>query len=393
MRIGPRSASPDAWRIVSTRALRGFADGVVSVLLVAHLSSLGYSPFQIGVVVTGTLVGSAALTLAVGLAAHRYAARAVLLSACVLMAITGIGFAAATAFWVVLSVAVIGTMNPSAGDVSVFLPTEQALLADQVDPPERTHLYAIYNLGGSFAGALGALASGVPDLLGITRRAGFLVTAAVAAVMAMVYRTLPRTTVDDSQVRTALGPSRVTVLKLAALFSLDSAGSGFAVQSILVLWLHLRFDLSVATTGAVFFGVGLLTALSQLAAAPLARRIGLVPTMVGTHLPASLLLIVAAFAPTAPVAVGLLFARALLSQMDVPARQALVMAVVTPAERAAAASVTNVPRSLASATTPALAGLLLSQSHVGWPLVIAGVTKATYDLLLLAMSRRLAPVN
>jgi len=393
--------SSEVRRVVTARGLRGFADGFVSVLLVGYLGSLGFSPFQIGTIVTGTLLGSAALTIAVGLIGHRARVRTLLLGASVLMFATGVGFASVSAFLPMLVVAVIGTLNPSAGDVSVFLPTEQAYLAGHAGGPERPRLYAIYNLAGAMAGAFGALLSAGPAVLARTfdrsleslQRGGFLLYATVACVIALVYRRLPRERADAAGALAGrpLGPSRRIVLQLAGLFSLDAAAGGLVVQSLLVLWLHLRFGLSAATTGSVFFAVGLLSALSQLLSARLAARFGLIRTMVFTHLPANLMLILAAFAPKAWLAVGLLLVRSLFSQMDVPARQAFVMGVVTPEERAAAASVTNVPRSLASATTPALAGLMLTHSNIGWPLVIAGVGKASYDLLLLALFRSVVP--
>jgi predicted MFS family arabinose efflux permease len=226
-----------------------------------------------------------------------------------------------------------------------------------------------------------------------TQRAGFVLYALAAVVIFVLYRglqhepdvDLPATV--DRKARKALATSRRTVLELAALFSLDSAGSGFVVTSLLVLWLHLRFDLSAGATAAVFFASGLLGACSQLMAPRLARRIGLVRTMAFTHLPASALLAVAAFAPTGGIAIALLLVRSLFAQMDVPARQSFVMAVVPESERAAASSVTNVPRSLASAATPLLAGVLLAHSTFGWPLLVAGVMKVTYDLLLLGLYR------
>ena len=393
--------SSEVRRVVTARGLRGFADGFVSVLLAEYLGSLGFSPLQIGTIVTGTLLGSAALTIAVGLTGHRVRVRTLLLGASVLMFATGVGFASVSAFLPMLVVAVLGTLNPSAGDVSVFLPTEQAYLAGHARGSERPRLYAIYNLAGAMAGAFGALLSAGPEVLARTfdrsleslQRGGFLLYATVACVIALIYRRLPRERTDDAGALTGrpLGQSRRIVLQLAALFSLDAAAGGLVVQSLLVLWLHLRFGLSAATTGSVFFAVGLLSALSQLLSARLAARFGLIRTMVFTHLPANLMLILAAFAPEAWLAVTLLLARSLFSQMDVPARQAFVMGVVTPEERAAAASVTNVPRSLASATTPALAGLLLTHSDIGWPLVIAGAGKATYDLLLLALFRSVVP--
>ena len=397
--------------VVVARGLRGFADGFVSVLLAGYLSGLGFSPFQVGAIVTGTLVGSAAVTLGVGVLAGGRAHRTVLLAASGLMAATGIGFVVAQGFWPVLLVAVAGTLNPTAGDVSVFLPLEQALLADRVDAAARPHVYARYNLVGSLAGAVGALASVLPDrisdatgwALTSTQRLGFVVYVLVAAAVALLYRRLPRTPGPVPLPSTAAAPAttpadgaahpaplprpsrrpRRIVVELAAMFSLDSAGSGLATTSLVVLWLHLRFDLDTATTGAVFFAAGLLTGLSQLLAAPLARRIGLIRTMSFTHLPANAALAAAAFAPSAPVAIGLLLVRASLQQMDVPARQAFVMAVVPPEERAAAASITNVPRSLASATTPLLAGALLTRSTFGWPLLLAGLAKGAYDIALL----------
>ena len=368
--------------MVLVRALRGFADGFVSVLLADHLLSLGFSPFRVGVIVTGTLVGSAILTLLVGLRGHRVGFRTLLLAACGLMFATGVGFLTVDAFWPLLLIAAVGTLNPTAGDVSVFLPTEQAFLAQHASGHERTRLYAIYAVGGNLAGALGALLTAV-----VTGRSGFVVYIAVAVVAAAVYAGLPRDRPEASGLTKPLHRSRSIVVRLALLFSLDSAGAGLAGQSLLVLWLHLRFDLDVGVTGAVFFGAGVLAAFSQLVAARLAARIGLIETMVFTHLPANAFLALAGLMPTAPLAIAFLLLRALLSQMDVPARQAFVMAAVLPEERAAAASVTNVPRSLAAATTPALAGWLLDAGWLAWPLVLAGASKALYDVLLLLTFR------
>ncbi len=396
----PPSAPPDVTRIVWGRTIRGFVDGFVSVLLAQYLTGLGFSPVKVGAIVTGTLIGSAAMTLAFGLTAHRTTLRTLLLVATGMMVATGAGFATITAFWPLLVVAALGTLNPSAGDVSVFLPTEQAYVAGLVEAPERPHLFAAYNLAAIFAGALGALLSGLPEVLAhhygwdvlTAQRAGFVLYAAAAVVIFLIYRRLhdagkPPEVSTVGAKRRALATSRRTVLELAGLFSLDSAGSGFVVTSLLVLWLNLRFDLSAAATGTVFFAAGLLGACSQALAPRLSRRLGLVRTMVFTHIPANCLLILAAFAPTGPVAIALLLARAALSQLDVPARQSFVMALVPADERAAAASVTNVPRSLASATTPLIAGILLNRTTFGWPLVIAGVIKISYDLSLLALYR------
>jgi MFS family permease len=393
--------SADARRLLWTRALRGFVDGAVSVLLASYLTSLGFSPVQVGAIVTGTLVGSAALTLAVGLGGHHWPLRSVLLAAATLMAATGLGFALVEAFWPLLLVAVVGTLNPSSGDVSVFLPTEQAVLADAGAPAERTTRFAWYNLSGTLAGALGALASGLPLLvahrLGVStllaERAGFVGYAAVALVLGAIYRGLsPRWRVSALAPRSApLEKSRGLVLELAALFSLDSFGGGFVVQSLLVFWLQRRFALPASTVGAVFFAAGLAAAFSQLVSGRLAARIGHVRTMVYTHLPANLFLVLAGVMPTAGLAIGFLLLRMALSQMDVPARQAYVMAMVPPEERTAAASVTNVPRSLAAAIPPLLTGWMLEHSSFGWPLLLGGVLKATYDGLLLWRFQHLRP--
>jgi MFS family permease len=378
----------DGRRVVLVRALRGFADGFVSVALASYLLSLGFSPTRVGVVITGTLVGSAVLTLVVGLTGERFGFRGRLLGACGLMLATATGFLLVRSFVPLLLVAVVGTLNPSAGDVSVFLPTEQAFLAGTATGVDRTRLYAVYNVGGNLAGAVGALATSV-----VVGRPVFLVYGAVAVIAAVLYAGLPvgprpdPLEVDQGGRRRVLAHSRGVVLTLSALFSLDAAGGGLVVTSLLVLWCHLRFGFSTGTVAAIFFALGALSGLSQLLAPALARRVGLVRTMVFTHLPAQGFLILAAVVPNGGLAVACLMVRAVLSQMDVPARQSLVMSLVQPEERSAAASITNVPRSLASAATPALAGWLLASGHLAAPLIAAGATKAVYDLTLLQRFR------
>jgi len=389
--------------VILARALRGFVDGAVSVVLPSYLLALGLDAFQVGAVATSTLVGSALLTLLVGLLASRFAPQRVLLLACALMAGTGLGFAGFAAFAVLLVVAFVGTLNPTAGDVSVFLPTEQALLAEGDDVRARIATFARYNVAGALAGALGSLAAGLPQLavkqLGVAPAAAlrgvFLVYAAVALPLVLLYRGLGAAAraPHPAAPRAPLARSRAVVLKLTALFSLDSFGGGFAVQSLVALWLHERFALSLAQVGTFFFAASMLSALSQFLSARLAARIGMIETMVFTHLPANALLVAAAFMPSAPLALACLLGRGALSQMDVPARQSYVMSVVPPEERAAAASVTNVPRSLASGAAPLLAGALLEHSSFGWPLVCAGALKIVYDLLLLWQFRGSAGVQ
>jgi MFS family permease len=387
----------DARKLLLTRAIRGLADGLVSVALAAYLTALGFGPFAVGAIVTGTLLGSAAVTLAVGLLGYRLSRKRILLGATALMTLTGFGFAGFTSFWPLMVVAVAGTLNPSSGDVSLFLPTEQAALAHTAAGPARTLSFAWYNLAGSLAGALGALASGVPAVLAshwrvsllIAERSVFVFYSLCAVACALVYRTLtPALEVPaEKHPRNALAESRRVVLRLAALFSLDSFGGGFVVQSLLVLWLYRRFHLDERTAAAVFFVAGTLSAFSQILSPRVAARIGLIRTMVYTHLPANIFLILAGLMPTAPLSILFLLLRMAVSQMDVPARQAYVMAVVPPEERTAASSVTNVPRSLAAGLAPLISGMLLEKTTFGWPLVIGGALKAAYDLLLLFQFR------
>ena len=388
-----------ARRIFAGRALRDFGDGLAAVLLPAYLAALGLSAAQVGIVATVALLGSAALTFAIGFGAGDRELRALLVASAVLMVATGFGYAAASGYATVLLIACVGTINPSAGSASVFVPLEHAVLSGAAAPAARTAAFARYSLIGALASAGGALAAGVPDwltTLGLdaqgSQRLMFVAYAALGAAAACVYRGLqPQRRALPRAPVAALGPSRRTVYTLAALFSLDAFAGGFVVQSLLALWLFQRFELSLAAVGAFFFCTGLLAAVSFPVAAALAGRIGLVNTMVFTHIPASVCLIAAAFAPSLEWAVGLLAFRALLGQMDVPARSSFVMAVVTEAERPAAASATAVPRSLASAVSPALAGALFAAGLHVWPLVLCGGLKILYDLLLLAACRHFVP--
>jgi MFS family permease len=392
----------DSLRLIAARGLRGFVDGAVSVVLASYLLGVGFSSLQVGAIATATLAGSALLTLAVGLAGGRFAPRRLLLAASALLAATGLGFAGVTAFAPLLVIAFVGTLNPSGGDVSMFLPTEQALLAESRDVHARTATFARYNVAGTLLGAAGSLAAGLPELaarhwgveLSSALRAVFVAYALAALPLVALYLGLGAAAgrPSESSPRAPLARSRSVVLRLSALFTLDSFGGGFTVQAILALWLHQRFGLSLVELGGFFFASSTLSAFSQFVSAWLAARIGLVETMVFTHLPANAFLVAAAFMPTAPLALGCLLIRGALSQMDVPARQSYVMTVVPPEERAAAASVTNVPRSLGGALGPFLAGAMLEHTSFGWPLVCAGLLKIVYDLLLLRQFRRVTPL-
>ena len=385
--------------ILVARGLRGFTDGFVAVLLPAYLLALGHGDVAVGFLSTATLFGSALATLAVGRWGARYPLRGLLLAAAALMALTGLGFASFSALWPLVVVAFIGPLNPSGGDVSVFLPLEHTAIAASLQGDARTSAFARYSFVGSIAGALGALAVAIPDwtvaAFGLDRldalRAMFVLYALVGVAVWLLYARLPAAPAAGAGRAAPLGPSRGIVWRLAALFSVDSFAGGLLVNALLALWLFQRFGMSLAAAGAFFFWTGLLGAFSQLAAPVLARRIGLVNTMVYTHIPASLCLIGAAFAPGLAAALGLLLLRSALSQMDVPVRSAFVMAVVTPAERPAAASFTAVPRSLASAAGPTLSGLLFAAGSLATPLVACGVLKIAYDLALLAAFRRYEP--
>jgi MFS family permease len=385
--------------LLCARALRDFGDGFVAVLLPVYLLGLGLGPIQVGMVATAALLGSALLTLAIGFLGARHDHRRLLLAAAGLMVATGVAFAVVDDYAILLVVAFAGTANPSAGSVSVFVPLEHAVLAREAVSDQRTKVFARYSLIGALAGAVGSLAAGAPELmasLGISQltalRIMFILYAALGVIGGLFYGHIPKQQpTSDQRAHTALGPSRHIVYRLAALFSLDAFAGGFVVQSLLALWLFERFELSLTQAGTFFFWSGVLSAFSFPVAAWLSRRIGLVNTMVFTHIPASIALILAAFAPTLSIALILLLVRAALSQMDVPARSSYVMAVVTEAERAAAASLTSVPRSLAAAVSPTLAGALMAASFRAWPLVICGALKIAYDLLLLIQFRHVKP--
>jgi len=387
--------------VLTARGIRAFGDGFVSILVPVYLTSLGIGAFEVGVLTTAMLLGPAMMTLAIGLIAHRLRTVMLLIGATMLMVLSGIGYAFETGFWPLFVIALVGTLNPTASDVSVFAPLEQSLLSNAVLPKRRTSIFASYSLVGSLLGAVGCLFASAPEILArITPvpanralQGMFLAYAFLGALAFMIYRQLksPEETTASGPVTGPLGPSRQIVFTLAALFSLDSFGGGFFVQSLLALWLFDHFGLSLTAAGSLFFWFGLLSALSYPIAVRLARRIGLVNTMVFTHLPSNVCLMLVPFAPTLGIVIALLLIRSTLSQMDVPARTSYVMAVVTPPERPAAASITAAPRSIAGAASPILAGYLLGLSSFGWPLVIGGGLNSLYDVLLLFMFRQVHP--
>jgi len=406
------SYSADAWRIVTSRGLRQFAYGLLGVTLAVALPSGGFSSVAIGALITIALAGNFVGTYLIGLYADRWGRRRTLLALAALMAVTGAVYAL-TRFYPLLALAAFfGVLGSSSSETAPFLPVDQAMLPQTTTPDRRTDLFARYNLIASFAGALGSLAAALPDLLarvGLARPLGFslmfwLYAACALGVAGLVAGLTPAIEAPVRQAALAreapgawrrrllppLGRSRGIVLRLSGLFSVDALAGGLVTQSLLALYFHLRFDASLSLLGALFFGANLLSALSFLAAAPLARRFGLLNTMVFTHLPSNALLLLVAFMPTYPIAGGVLMLRQLLSQMDVPTRQAYTMALVEPEERTAAASVTSLARSVGSGVSPVISGALLAGPLValGLPLIIGGGLKAAYDLALWGVFRR-----
>ena len=399
----------DARLIVAARGLRAFGYGMVGVVLGVALSRAGLPAVAIGALITVSLAGDFCSTYVVGVFADRWGRRRVLVTLGILMAFTGAVFGVVTAFPVLLVAAFFGTLGASASETAPFLPIEQAMLPQTSAPERRMVLFARYNLVASFGVALGALAAGMPDLLaryGIPISAGIrllfgiyvlvgLGTALLASRLTPAIEAQPRS--DEGTPNAGwrrlvppLGRSRGIVLRLSALFSLDAFAGGFVVQSLLALFFALRYGVPLASLAALFFAANTLSALSFLVAARLARRFGLLNTMVFTHLPSNVLLALVPLMPTFPLAALLLLARQTVSQMDVPTRQAFTMALVAPDERTAAASVTSLARSAGASASPIFAGLLLQGPllALGLPLIVAGALKSVQDLSLWAVFRR-----
>ena len=382
--------------IFSAKALRAFGDGMMSILIARYALELGLRGWQAGAIATAALVGTALATFLVGRYAERIGRRSVLIVGSLLGIGTGLGYAASVSFAPLLLIAFLGTVNPTSGDVSAVLPVEQAILGQAAEGPARVRVFAWYNVVGQFAAALGALASGATVLIsdapgvgesGAIRWLFASYSLLAAASLFFVFRLGASAEVAPGSRRGGLGPSRRRVFTLSALFGTDAFAGGLVVQSIVALFLLQKFDLDPATTGAVFFGASLMSAVSFLLSARLSSRFGLVNTMVFTHLPSNLLLVGVALAPVAPLAVAFLLVRSFLSQMDVPPRQALVVSVVEPQERAAAAAYTGLTRSLSSTPGPSLGGALLG----AWgpaPFIACAGLKSAYDLALWSLFRR-----
>ncbi|MDB4943300.1 MAG: major facilitator superfamily 1 [Labilithrix sp.] len=390
--------TPDTRILFVTRAVRTFAYGLLAVILALFLAARGFSDAEIGLVFTLTLVGDAVLSLGIGVVADRYGRRRVLVASCILVVLAGAVFAATSSTVLLVVAAVLGTISPSGAEVGPFLSIEQAAISQEVPGPERTRVFGFYQLTGSLSNAVGALTGGWLARA-VTRhghseldsyRAVLLAYAALGLVMALLFLRLSRNVEARHRPRAGVGlhRSRRAVTTLAALFAVDSFGSGLAVQTLLAYWLHRRFGADVGTLGTIFFATNTVAGFSALLSAPIARRFGLVNTMVWSHIPGNVLLIAFPFMPTLELGVAALLGRFLVAQMDVPARTSYMMAIVDDDERSAASSLANQAKLVGASMGPFAAGLMgLSAA----PFVLAGVLKIAYDLSLYRLFRRLTP--
>jgi MFS family permease len=392
-----RGLTHDGWLLFLTRVTRLFAYGSLSVILVFYLTGLGLSASQTGVLLTLTLAGDTAVSLWLTTRADRFGRRRTLIIGAGLMAAAGLTFASTGNFVLLAIAGTLGVISPSGNEVGPFLPIEQAALAHVVPSSTRTAVFAWYTLAGSFATAAGSLGGGMLAQLlqrtAMTPLASYrlvvVLYAGLAVVLALCFTRLSTATevtpAEPAPAKTFLGVgrSRDVVLKLSGLFALDSFAGGFVVQSFAAYWFYLRFGVEPGTLGAIFFGANVLAGVSALLASRLAARFGLVRTMVFTHLPSNILLVLVPLMPNLPLAVLVLFARFSISQMDVPTRQSYIMAVVRPEERSAAAGITGVARTTGAAIAPVFAGWMFARpALINGPFLIAGTLKIIYDLLL-----------
>jgi len=405
-----RDLSSDAWLLFATRFIRLFAYGALSVVLVLYLVGLGLSSSDTGLLLTATLLGDTLVSLYLTTQADRIGRRRMLIAGAALMAAAGIAFAFARQMWLLVVAGTIGVVSPSGQEVGPFLSIEQAALAQVVPTRARTDVFAWYTMAGASATALGALAAGYATHALQTSwapvdsyRAVVVAYALIGVALAAIFSGASPAVEADTSSRpigdrpiaarlSGIDRSRSVVEKLAALFSLDSFGGGFVVQSFAAYWFYLRFGVDPRTLGTLFFAANVFAGISALVASRLAHRIGLVNTMVVTHLPSNVLLMLIPLMPTLPLASLMLLLRFSISQMDVPTRQSYTMAVVAPEERAAASGITGVARTTGAALSPLFAGLLFSRpSLINVPFYIAGTLKIAYDILLFRAFRSLKP--
>ena len=380
--------------------MRSFAYGFLSVILGLYLDAMGLSPAAIGWIFTAALGGGALMTILITAIADRFGRKILLIAGAALMALAGYVFAVSDDPILLAIAAIFGTISPSGKEVGPFLSLEQAILPQTTSDQNRTTVFSAYNLVGSFAGALGALAVGLPTSFSLAPIYGYrfliwsyivsaILLAALFALLSPSVEAIERT--ESARHKLGLRKSRRVVAKLASLFALDAFAGGFIVQSIVAYWFHLRYRTDLKALGGIFFGTNLLAALSFLAAPAIARRIGLLNAMVFTHLPSNVLLLLVPLMPNQELAVIMLLVRNSLSQLDVPTRQSYTMAVVEPEERAASAGVLSVARNAGAAIAPLFTGAVLTNPSLGLPFLLAGGLKVIYDLWIFAVFRTLKP--
>jgi len=406
------SLTPDGRRLFLTRFIRLFAYGSLSVILVFYLTGLGLSESQVGMLLTLTLLGDTVVSLGLTTQADRLGRRKTLMAGAMLMVGAGLIFASTRNFLLLSVAGIIGVISPSGNEVGPFLSIEQAALSEVVPAQMRTEVFAWYTLTGAIATAAGSLSAGVltqalekrATPLG-SERVIVVLYALLGLLLAIIFYRLssaaevrrdadaaPPVNTPPVKRMAGIGSARAMVLKLSALFALDSFGGGFVVQSFAAYWFYLRFHVNPTTLGGIFFGANVLAGISALLASRLAARIGLVKTMVFTHLPSNVLLFLVPLMPNLQLATLVLLARFSISQMDVPTRQSYTMAIVRPDERSAAAGITGVARTTGAAIAPLFAGMLFARPMlINLPFLIAGTLKIGYDLLLYRAFARIAP--
>ena len=392
--------SRDGWLLFATCAVRSFAYGFLSVILGIYLDAVGLSTTAIGWIFTAALAGGAVMTVVITAIADSFGRKILLIVGAGLMAMAGFAFAISGDSVLLAAAAIFGTISPSGKEVGPFLSIEQAILPQTSQDQHRTAVFSAYNLVGSLFGALGALAVGLPSLFSLPTMAGYRMLlwgyVLCALVMMVLFAVLSpaveaETNTTSKAPKIGLRKSRGIVAKLAGLFALDAFAGGFIVQSIVAYWFYLRYQTDLNALGGIFFGTNLLSAISFLAAPAIARRIGLLNTMVFTHLPSNFLLLLVPLMPNVELAVVILLARNLLSQLDVPTRQSYTMAVVDPDERAASAGILSVARNAGAAIAPLFTGAILVLPSLGLPFLLAGGLKVIYDLWVFAVFRHVRP--
>ncbi len=406
-----RTLTPDGSLLFVTRMARMFGYGFLSVVLVLYLAQIGLSEPQIGLLLTLTLIGDTIISLWITTHADRIGRRRMLILGAFLMVFAGLLFAITRHFVLLLIAATIGVISPSGYEVGPFLSIEQAALTHIVPDEKRTQLFAYYNLVGSFATALGALAGGslvqALQAFDVTPLASYRIIVvgygAIGLILAGLFARLSRrvevsaaadSTHSTSSFKTRFGlhRSQGVVLKLSALFSIDAFAGGFVLQSILAYWFHIRYNVQPGILGSIFFGANILAGLSALSAAWVASKIGLIRTMVFTHIPSNILLILVPLMPNLPLAILVLLMRFSISQMDVPTRQSYTMAVVDPDERSAAAGITGIARTTGASLSPVVTGpLLANPALLSFPFFLSGGLKILYDLMLYRSFKAIKP--